>query len=858
MATLRLDERIPEKGFSHPDQMLEAFLAWVADQGVTLYAHQEEAILEIFSGNHVVLDAPTGSGKSLVAVAMHFKTFCELGRTWYTAPIKALVSEKFFALCRIFGAEHVGMMTGDGAVNRTAPIICCTAEILANLALREGEDARVDSVVMDEFHYYADRDRGMAWQIPLLTLPRTTFLLMSATLGDTRVIREDLEQRTGRSVSEVRGAHRPVPLEFSYSMKPIHEALDDLVRHGKAPIYVVHFTQGAATEQAQALMSVDYCTKEEKKAIAEALKGFRFHSPFGPTVRRYVLHGVGLHHAGLLPRYRLLVERLAQQGLLKIICGTDTLGVGINVPIRTVLFTQLCKFDGENVNILKVRDFKQIAGRAGRAGFDSVGYVVAQAPAHIIENARVDAKVTDPKKRRKIVKAQPPTRGYKHWDQETFQLLVERPAEALVGRFTVDHGRLLSLMQHAEDTTGDARKGYQALLDLIDKSHAPPAERDKLRAASQTLLESLEHAGVVGHDGDKLILDPDLQRDFSLHHSLSLFLLDALATLDPNAETHALDVVSWVEAILENPRPVLERQADRARTQVLNELKMQGVPYEERIAALEDITWPKPNAELIYEFFNAYHEKHPWVAGEGIRPKGIVREMVETQTSFADYVKELGLQRSEGVLLRYLAEAYKALVQNVPTEHQTEALGDVIAYLRAMLGMVDASLLTEWEKMLHGEDVAQPDLARPIDISADRKAFYARIRAELHALVRALARQDWEEAAAAVRRDEDGPWGPDDFAETLAPFLEEHGGVAFDHRARLATSTSIKPDGAHRWIVRQTLLPAREAEGPDTWGFDNPDDAGETLGAWVIEGRIDLRTDTNPEGPLVIVERIGA
>ena len=464
----RLDERIPEMGFASMDLALEAFLTWVSDQGITLYPHQEEAILEVFTGNHVVLDAPTGSGKSLVAVALHFKTFCELGRTWYTAPIKALVSEKFFQLCGIFGPEHVGMMTGDGAVNRGAPIICCTAEILANLALREGADAKVDSVVMDEFHYYGDRDRGMAWQIPLLTLPKTTFLLMSATLGDTRAIREDLEARTARKVSEVRGVHRPVPLEFSYSTRPIHEALDLLVREGKAPVYVVHFTQAAATEQAQALTSVDYCTKEEKRAIVEAVKGFRFHSPFGPTVRRYVTHGIGLHHAGLLPRYRLLVERLAQQGLLKIICGTDTLGVGINVPIRTVLFTQLCKFDGQNVGILRVREFKQIAGRAGRAGYDTRGYVVAQAPEHVIENLKID-RIEDPKKRKRAVRAQPPTRGYKHWDDTTYAQLQERPPEALVSQFRVDHGRLLPMLQHALDTTGDARGGYEAMLALIEK-----------------------------------------------------------------------------------------------------------------------------------------------------------------------------------------------------------------------------------------------------------------------------------------------------------------------------------------------------------------------------------------------------
>lgn len=843
---LRLDERIPEKGFQSSDEMLDTFLGWVSDSGLSLYPHQEDAVLELFSGNHVVLDAPTGSGKSLVATAMHFKTFAETGRAWYTAPVKALVSQKFFELCRIFGAENVGMMTGDGAVNRDAHIICCTAEILANLALREGEDAKVTSVVMDEFHYYADRDRGMAWQIPLLTLPKTTFLLMSATLGDTTHIREDLTERTGRPVSEVKGAHRPVPLEFSYSMRPIHEALAELVRNGKAPIYAVHFTQNAATEQAQALMSVDWCTKDEKKAIADAVRGFGFHSPFGPTVRRYVLHGIGLHHAGLLPRYRLLVERLAQQGLLKIICGTDTLGVGINVPIRTVLFTQLCKFDGEKVVILPVREFKQIAGRAGRAGYDTVGYVVAQAPAHIIENAKV--RVTDPKRKKKIVKAQPPTKGYKHWDEDTFKQLVERPPEALESRFTVDHGRLLSLMQHAQEVHGDARKGYDAMLALIDRSHVTGKQREELRTATEGLLTNLEHAGVVTREAEAITLDPTLQHDFTLHHSLSLFLLDALAQVDQASPNHALDVVTWVEAILENPRAVLFRQVDRAKTELITRLKMDGVPYEDRMEALDEVSWPKPFGDRIYEFFNHYAERHPWVAHEAIRPKSIVREMVETYTSFAQYVKELGLQRSEGVLLRYLSDAYKALFQNVPAEDHTEQLLDIIAYLRATLAHVDSSLLMEWEQLLAGAD--QLTAGPKVDISADPRRFRARVRAEMHTLLRALAAQDWEEASASIRRDEDGPWGPEELSSALAPFLEEFANVGFDQRARMATNTTVTPVGRYEWTVGQLLLPPATIQ-VERYDVEGHEDEEPDTGTWTIEGRIDLRADTNPDGPLV-------
>ncbi len=836
MSVLRLDERIPEHGFSHPDEALDVFLGWVADRGLTLYRHQEEAILAIFAGNHVVLDSPTGSGKSLVATALHFKTFVELGRTWYTAPIKALVSEKFFELCKWFGAEHVGLMTGDGSVNRDAPIICCTAEVLANYALREGADAKVDSVVMDEFHYYGDPDRGMAWQVPLLTLPKATFLLMSATLGDTRAIQEDLAKRTGKVVEEVRGAVRPVPLEFTYSQSPLTEVISGLVRHGRAPVYLVHFTQNDATEQAQALMSLDWCTKEEKRAILDAIGGFGFHSPFGPTLRRYVAHGIGLHHAGLLPRYRLLVERLAQQGLLKIICGTDTLGVGINVPIRTVCFTQLCKYDGEKTDILRVRDFKQIAGRAGRAGFDTVGYVVAQAPEHVIENIRIETRA-DPAKKKKLVKAKPPERGYKHWDETTFRGLVEKPPESLTPRFTVDHGRVLMLMQHAADQGRDATDGLEQLSALVDESHVTAAQKVSLKASVGALVDELVQAKVVHRDdAGTLTLEASLQRDFSLHHSLSLFLVGALGQLDPSSPTHAHDTLTWIEAILENPRAILLKQQDRARFTKLQELKAAGIPYEERIALLDDITWPKPFAEEIYASFNAYAAEHPWVKGEGVRPKSIAREMAETWMSFAEYVTELQLQRSEGVVLRYLTEVYKALVQNVPDELKTDGIIELTGWLRALLERVDSSLLTEWETLLLG---GQPGIVevRPVDLSANPKAFRARLRAELHALVRAVSRGDWEEAASCVRARPGATWTPEALAAAFDPAAAELGAILFDHRSRLADHTTVRGIGPHRWSVRQVLV--------------GRDDTEETEGAWSIDAVVDLGDDTNPAGPLV-------
>ncbi|HEY8339820.1 MAG TPA: DEAD/DEAH box helicase, partial [Egibacteraceae bacterium] len=371
--TPRVIDVLPDS--AEPDALLSAFVDWAEQRGFTLYPHQEEALLEVVSGSHVILATPTGSGKSLVALGAHVAALARGERTFYTAPIKALVSEKFFALVDELGAENVGLMTGDAAVNPDAPVICCTAEVLANLALRGGEATDVDQVVMDEFHFYADPDRGWAWQVPLLELPHAQFLLMSATLGDVSRFRDDLTRRTGREVAVVTSVERPVPLTFRYVTTPVHETVEGLVAADKAPVYVVHFTQAAAVERAQALTSMKLASREQRDAIAQAVAGFRFGRGFGATLARLLRHGIGVHHAGMLPKYRRLVERLAQAGLLAVVCGTDTLGVGINVPIRTVLFTSLAKYDGERVRLLSAREFHQIAGRAGRAGFDSEGLV---------------------------------------------------------------------------------------------------------------------------------------------------------------------------------------------------------------------------------------------------------------------------------------------------------------------------------------------------------------------------------------------------------------------------------------------------------------------------------------------------
>ena len=739
-----------------PDALLDSFLQFCRARQIELYPHQEEAILELFGGANVILATPTGSGKSLVALASHFMALGRGQRSWYSAPIKALVSEKFFALCRDLGSANVGMITGDASINPQAPVICCTAEILANLALRHGVDAPAQDVVMDEFHYYADRTRGWAWQVPLLELTQARFLLMSATLGNTRELARTLEKRSGRRTVVIDDAVRPVPLDFEYRETPLYQSLADLVAAHKTPAYLVHFTQANATEAAQNLMSVDVLSKDEKLALKAAIGRFRFDSPFGNDLRRFVHHGIGVHHAGMLPKYRLLVEKLAQQGLLKVICGTDTLGVGINVPIRTVLFTQLCKYDGERVRVLSVRDFQQIAGRAGRQGFDVAGSVWVQAPEHVVENLRAEAKaVQDPAKRKKIVKKKPPEFNYAAWDRATMTRLVEGRPEPLLSSFTVSHGMLLELL----DRPGDGCAAVRQL--LLHNDEPRKAQRRHIRRAiaiyrsllAAGILEKLDHPDEYGRT---IRVNLDLQAEFRLNQPLSPFVVEMLNQLDHESDTYPVDVVSVVESVLEQPTVVLQRQLDHIKQLELTRLKSNGVEYEERMTRLAELEWPKPLKEPLYEAFNRFRARHPWAGEETVRPKAVAREMFETAMSFREYVGHYGLKRSEGVLLRYLSDVYKTLVQNVPDWHRTEELDEVTEWLGETVRGVDSSLLDEWER-LRNPDLSPAELATAAanetgeyDVTLNKRAFAVLVRNAAFAWVQALATGDETRLPAGV------------------------------------------------------------------------------------------------------------
>ena len=832
-----LAARVPSGGTRDGERVLDLFLSWVSDTGLVPYPQQEEALLELVLGRHVVLGTPTGSGKSLVALGLHFKALCEGARSFYTAPVKALVSEKFFSLCEDFGAERVGMLTGDASVNPDAPILCCTTEVLANMALRQGEELDAPYVVLDEFHFYADPERGVAWQVPLLALPRSLFLLMSATLGNTAHIEERLARRSGREVAHVHSLERPVPLDFEYRETPLHETLEDLLGRRLAPIYVVHFTQRECVEQAQGLTSAGLVDRERRRRIGEALAEIRFDSPFGRDVQRFLRHGVGVHHAGLLPRYRLLVERLAGRGLLPVICGTDTLGVGVNIPIRTVVFSKLCKFDGRKVAILSVREFKQIAGRAGRKGFDELGSVVCQAPEHVAANKRLAERAEADPKRRKPQKKRPPGRGFVPWNRDTFERLVARAPEPLESRFDVSHGMLLAVLQRPGG-------GYRALIELVNLSHESELSKARLRRRAAALFRSLRRAGIVnverGAGADGVRVSEGLQQDFSLHQTLSLYLVEALTALDPESPRYPLEVLTLVEAILEDPTPILLAQKNERKRELLARLKAEGVPYEDRLRQLEEIAHPQPDADFVHESFRIFAASHPWLRDDDVRPKSVAREMFEDCRSFADTVRRYAIGRSEGLLLRYLSQVHNTLLRTVPIAARTDALYDAIAFLRATLQRVDSSLIEAWEALLEPRPAAEAASPPAFDLALHERLLGARVRAELHALVRALAEGDFEEAARGVRQDPEDPWDAARFAAALAPFLEEYGRLVFTPEARQARHTLLKPRGPRRWDAFQVLV---DPEGDDIWA---------------LEAEVDLQGQRDPEGPILRVRRIAS
>jgi superfamily II RNA helicase len=806
-----LAELLPPAG-SDPADVLDAFSEWAARGGRPLYQHQDEAAFALAAGDHVVLATPTGSGKSLVAIAGVLLARNEGRRSVWTAPIKALVAEKFFDLVELLGAANVGLATGDAAINVDAPVLVCTAEVLANHALTTGAGSDFTFACLDEFHYYGDPDRGWAWQVPLLELTNCQMLLASATLGDMSTITHDLIERSARPVTEVTSVDRPTPLYHQWRMTAVADSVREAVRDGISPVYVVHSTQAAAIERAQGLVNLNVTTRPQRDAIAAAMAAVTMGRGFGDTLNRLVRNGVGVHHAGMLPRYRRLVERLAGQGLLPVICGTDTLGVGVNIPIRTVLMTALTKFDGTRVRRFSIREFQQLAGRAGRPGFDPDGHVWVQAPDHVIDNARAMTRAgDDPKARRKATKARPPA-NFVAYDEATMERLVTGRPEPLVSRFRVSADLVASVLSRPD--------GPVALKHLLRTNHDPAPRRRQHRRRAIAVYRSLEAAGVAERRRDErgrclgvqvgsLVAGEDARTALRFSSPLMPFAIEVIATLDRDDPAYVLDVASVVESVLDDPRQILHAQQNAARGAEVARLKGEGVPYDERMELLESVTWPRPLAELLEVCHSTYRERHPWVTDEP-SPKSILREMLEGGDTFATFVQRYRLERSEGLVLRYLTDAWRTLDRSLPDDVYSTQLEDVVEWLGQLIRATDATLLDEWT-LLAGAPVHDhlapefPDALR----QWPPRAWHTAVRTAAFRWVELLATRSYGALA-----DRSG-WSEERLATVMAPYWAEYDNIGTDSEARSAAHFALREE-ADRWIVTQQLA---DPAGDGEWRF---------------------------------------
>ena len=456
-----------------------------------------------------------------------------------------------------------------------------------------------------------------------------------------------------------------------------------------------------------------------------------------------------------------------------------------------------------------------------------------QAPEHVVENLRLEAKAAgDPKKKKKLHRKKPPTRGYVHWTKDTFNKLVSGEPEPLSSHFSVSHGMLLNVLSREQG-------GCRAMKQLIRDCHDRPAVKHRHAKTAIQMFRALVEADVIsladqpGRIAKRAVVNVDLQREFSMHYALSLYVIETIKELDVQAESYALDLLSLVESILEDPHLILRKQLDRIKGEAVAEMKAAGMEYDERMEELEKLTYPKPNADFIYATFNDYAERHPWVGMRNIRPKGVAREIYESAHDFRTFVVEHKLERAEGSVLRYMTDVYKALVQTVPSWARTYEVDLVVEHFSSIVRGIDASLIAEWEQLRDPTYVPVPiaereEVVESRGITADERAFTVLLRNAVFRLVKALAAQRYEAAAAEV-----DDWPAERFAETLAPYFEEHGNIRTDPKARGTEHTLIdKKDGV--WNVRQKLV--------------DPDDHND----WYLAIRVDLER-SDEEGKAVIV-----
>ncbi len=692
-------------------------------RGIEPYPVQEQAIRHIVAGTSVLVTVPTGTGKTLMAKAALQAAVMRGERAIYTTPLRALTEEKYRELCADFGDENVGFATGDYKVNREAPIQVEVAEILWNRVVGDKSVCPAEVVVMDEGHYFNDPERGYVWEQSIIGLdPRSQLVILSATVGrpDRFCQWASLTRRVPMELVESR--ERKVPLVHDFREEPLIDTVRELAHKGDVPAIVFVFGREQCFEVARLLKSCRRFTTDEEKAKVEALCDEAL-LPGGVAneLRPLFSHGIGIHHAGILPRYKQLVEQLALERLIKFVVSTETIAAGINLPARTVVFPSLRKFIKNEPRMVTAAEYHQMAGRAGRPQFDDRGLAITLAPEEIVSELKKELRdaakrpAYDEGKVRKSVynkaRSEAQRKGDIIWTPESHAELVRGEPAELRSKTKITTEQVLAIGLPDLATTALPGAGFVApkkteLAERMAEAEAslPPSMRlDIVTMIDNLLLEDRERRGL--HKTLAQLVDNLRAIEVIDQHGTQVagMMIRQLQGMDGlfiwyALYNHDLDYVELrqlVEFLVDHD--IIQRQLDRKE----EDKKREWVKARLRELRLENpqLTWddvvaewerehPRPltKVEEVFQAFSAA-VPHPELHG-GKKPKNVWATMEDSGMSFLEFVAAEGLQHEEGNLFSYLVRVMNFANKLGEASH-LDQLCDLSDRVRALLARID-------------------------------------------------------------------------------------------------------------------------------------------------------------------------
>lgn len=687
-------------------------------RGLEPYPVQEQAISAIFAGKSLLVTVPTGTGKTLMAKAALFAAIGRGHRAIYTTPLRALTEEKYRELCEDFGDGNVGFATGDYKVNREAPIQVEVAEILWNRIVAEKHVSPAEVVIMDEGHYFNDPERGYVWEQSIIGLdPRTQLVILSATVGHPEKFCQWVEVTRRMPMALVDSRERKIPLVHEYREDMLIETVRGLAHSGDVPAIIFVFGREQCFEIARLIKSCRRFTTDEEKAKIEMMcDEALLPSGAAKELRPLLAHGIGIHHAGILPRYKQLVEQLALERLIRFVVSTETIAAGINLPARTVVFPALRKFIKKEARLVTAAEYHQMAGRAGRPQFDDKGLAITLAPEEIVSELKKELKDAakrpsyDESKVRKSVynraKSDAQRKGDIVWTPEVHAELVRGEPAELRSKTKISAEQVLAiglpdLQATALGTAVDERMAAAEaslppsmrldIVTVIDNLLLGDRDRKELLKTLAQLVENLKAIGVIDEHGAQVKGEMIRQ----LQGMDGLFIYYALFN-------HQLDYVELrelVEYLLDHD--IIQRQLDRKGDDAKREwmrTKLRELRDASPAASWDDAeaAWDKEHPrvptkiELIHaEFSGAV--PHPELHG-GKRAKNVWAQIEDGEHGFLDFVEKHNLQHEEGNLFSYLVRVMNFSLKLFQASELSE-FEDMGERVRKLLATIDLRMV---------------------------------------------------------------------------------------------------------------------------------------------------------------------